>query len=79
MALSENLREELKNALFEIRFDYFRDSLRDFILEGVSIVGLDEMLDEDLIAEYIECMCEQEDDLIKRCIAEMEVDKLLKT
>lgn len=78
MPLSDNLRNELEAVLFDIRYDSFRDNLKDYIYYGTTIVGLVDMKDEDLIAEYIDYMCGEEDDLIKRCIAEMEMDKLLK-
>lgn len=78
MPLSENLRDELKSALFDIRCDSFRDCMYDYIRGGVNIIGLDQMADEDLIVEYTDYLGEEEDDLIKRCIAEMEMDNLLK-
>jgi hypothetical protein len=68
MPLSETLRDELKSALFGIRV---------YIGGADNIIGLDEMTDEDLIAEYTDYLGEEEDDLIKRCIAEMEMDNLL--
>ena len=66
MTLSESLRNELKEELYQIRLDVmFGDGLeRDYIMDGVTIVGLNDMTDDALVEEYRESVDNDEEDAI---------------
>lgn len=56
LPLTDEARQALKTELAQIRYDgMFGDGMEtEYIWEGVTIVGLNQMSDEDLRAEYIQ-------------------------
>ena len=81
MSLPTNLREELITHLYDIYHDSISDDPESIILYGSP--GLYNLTDQELIDEYIECtnpdLVEEPDELIQACLAEMSVDKMLKS
>lgn len=61
--MKDSTREKLKSCLHQWRRDsMFGDGLEDdYIRDGVTIVGLDHMNDEDLVAELTELVDDDEE------------------
>ena len=76
--LSENLRDQLKEYLAQARRDgMFGDGQEmEYIYEGCTIVGLNEMSDKQLIEEYEEYV-DSDDAFLCRLQLEMEMDEAL--
>jgi hypothetical protein len=79
--LNDLLRQELKEILANDRMDgLFGDGMEmEYIMGGCTIVGLNEMSDEELVNEYAENADEDEDDgFLAKLRAEIESHKMLK-
>lgn len=76
--LSDATRDEVKTELFNHRLStMFGDGLEaDYILSGVTITGLNEMEDSELIQE-LENYEDEEDELLMKAKAELAIDSLL--
>jgi hypothetical protein len=76
--LSEALRDELKNILAADRRDgCFGGGMEDeYIWSGCNMVGLNDMSDEDLIAEY-EGYADEDDEFLTKLKVEMEAHKMV--
>ena len=82
MTLPTNLREALIEHLYDIYRDSISSDLKTVILYGHTSPGLCNLTDQELIDEYIDCTnpdLEEPDELIQACLAEMSVDKMLKS
>ena len=75
--LAANTKREIKEFLFDITYDSIRDMLRDFVMNGGKIVGINEYTDQELVDEYLSCVCDEEDELYLRALAEIEAHKAL--
>ena len=79
--LNEELREELKQILAEIRMDSMFDNYgkEEIVYEGLSTTGLNHMTDQQLVDEYKELMDDghDEDEFLIKLKIEMESHKLL--
>jgi hypothetical protein len=77
--LNAQTRDELKRYLFDSRMSgMFGDGLEsDYIMDGCTIVGLNQMTDDELVEEY-EQSCDGEDEFIARCKIELAIDKKLR-
>ena len=66
MTLSDSLKKEIVKELYQIRLDgMFGDGLeRDYIMDGVTIVGLNDMTDDALVEEYRESVDNDEEDAL---------------
>lgn len=65
--LSDSTKEQLKEQLVKILYNgMFGDGLeREYIMDGVSFKGLNNMTDEELVDEYDRCVCEDDTLLLK--------------
>lgn len=79
MSLSKQSRTALEECLYDNRKDcMFGDGIeRDYIMDGVIIVGLNDMSDSELIEEYEEFGVDNDNDIdLLRWKAEMIMGKL---
>ena len=79
-SLSEQTKDELIEVLKYYRLSgMFGDGLEsEYVLYGCNIVGLMDMTDEELVEELSEST-EEDDDLLIRAKAELEIEKILKS
>ena len=75
--LSEVTKTRLKEGMFDILYDSHRDMLRDYVMYGTTIVGLNEYSDQELLDEYLGCVYDETDELYLRALAEIEAHKAL--
>ncbi len=77
--LDETMRNELKSYLHDIRRDgMFGDGLEsDYIMDGCTIVGLNQMTDEQLVEEY-ESSVSEDDEFLGKLKIVMSIDKKLR-
>jgi len=66
MTLSGPLKKEIIKQLYEIRLSgMFGDGLEhDYIMDGVTIIGLNDMTDDALVEEYRESVDNDEEDAL---------------
>lgn len=75
--LAANTKREIKEFIFDITYDSIRDMLRDYVMDGGKIVGINEYTDQELVDEYLSCVGDEEDELYLRALAEIEAHKAL--
>ena len=79
--LSENNRNALKDVIFDAWRDtmFAKDAVEDYIKYGVSIRGIEDMTDEQLLSEYLFWLAcdESEDELYNNCVLDIEAHKML--
>lgn len=75
--LSEVTKTRLKEEMFDIMYDCHHDMLRDYVMDGATIVGLNEYSDQELLDEYLGCVADEEDELYLQALAEIEAHKAL--
>ena len=78
--LSTELREKVKQAILDILYECYSDDaaafIQDTLLDGFK--GLNELTDEELVEEYANLGCdEEEDDLLIECQMDLEIVKVL--
>ncbi len=76
--LNDAVRDKLKQVLANDRMSsMFGDGLeRDYIMDGCTIVGLNQMSDEDLVEEYEQGVSE-DDEFLAELKAELGIEKIL--
>lgn len=76
--LNDVLRDKLKDVLAEVRYSgMFGDGLEmEYIYEGTTIVGLNQMTDEELVEEY-ESVTDEEDEFLAQLKAELAIETML--
>ena len=78
--LNENQRDALKERLAQIRYDgIFGDYglLRDYAWNGVTVQGLDDMTDEELMDELVNSVGDDEDEMVVTVLTEFNAHKMI--